>query len=517
MRVCAALRVGLLGYGLGWGQDAVPAKSFPAPAASGEQGPVGTLKVSTRIVVLDVVVTDRKGSLVDGLGRDDFTIVEDNVPQTLRSFEGTGAHRMPAGVEVQSAADLSRIGDAPVTVLVLDELNTRFEDMATVRGVMVKFLEAQPAVLRQPTVLLAATDTRFLQMHDYTQNRDELVAAVKHRMPAIPTKRMAGKNGGAGVERMAQSLASLEQIAQASSGTPGRKNVIWMGNGFPSSNSVGLDETTAATIRSAVKQCTDMLLAARITMYTINPTPNSTVTIDYQTVDDLNSAETESGGDPYAGGVQFSTFAPATGGRAFTSRNDIGNEIGEGIAQGANPYTLSYAPTNKADMDQKYRVVRVVMKDPNLRATTRHGYYPPTAATGNVAATEGPKQAKAQLTLDISSAVKSAISYNGLEVQAVKAEGGYSISVKGAGMQWRAVDGKTEQTEATVIAAWYDGKGKLLGHAGKELTAQRGVAAPGEKASFTLPVSGVGREAQRVRIVVRDAANGRMGTVDLRP
>ena len=61
------------------------------------------------------------------------------------------------------------------------------------------------------------------------------------------------------------------------------------------------------------------------------------------------------------------------------------------------------------------------MKDPNLRATTRNGYYPPTAATQNIAATEAPKQAMAQVQLDISSAVNSAISYNGLEVKAARA------------------------------------------------------------------------------------------------
>jgi len=133
----------------------------PAPAA-----PVGgltTLKISTRIVVLDVVVTDKKGKLVTtGLGKDDFTIVEDRAPQTILSFEQPAAHALPVGVEVKSADDLKRIGDAPVTVLVLDELNTRFEDMVYSRNAMVKYLQAQPPVLKQPTVLLLATNTRFL-------------------------------------------------------------------------------------------------------------------------------------------------------------------------------------------------------------------------------------------------------------------------------------------------------------------------------------------------------------------
>ena len=99
--------------------------------------------------------------------------------------------------------------------------------------------------------------------------------------------------------------------------------MIWVGNGFPSADLVGVDPKTAATIEAAVRQCTDMLLAARITMYTINPTMNSTVSVDVETPEDLTSAQTDNGGELYSGTIQFSTFAPATGGRSFLSRNDI--------------------------------------------------------------------------------------------------------------------------------------------------------------------------------------------------
>ena len=491
--------------------------SLSAQVAPQETTP---LKLSTRIVVLDAVVTDKKGNLVTtGLTRDDFTVVEDRLPQTIRSFDAPAAHAMPPEVEVKSAADLKRIGDAPVTLLVLDELNSRFEDMAFSRQAMVKYLQSQPVVLKQPTVLLLASNTRFQQLHDYTQNRDELIAQVKHHMPEYPSKMMAGRGGPAAVERMAQSLASLEQIAQASSGTPGRKNVIWVGAGFPSADLVGLDDKTAATISAAVRQCTDQLLAARITMYTINPMLNSTVTIDAETPDDLTMAQNENGGDPYSGSVEFSTFAPATGGRAFLSRNDLNNEIAEGIAQGNSYYTLSYVPSNRSDDAQKYRNILILMKDKNLHATTRNGYYPPTAATQNIALTESPRQAKSQLQMEISSAVNSAISYNGLDVRAVRAGEQYILRVKGNGLDWAPFDAVKSRTEVTVIAAWYTEKGKLLGHSGKELTALRPASTdptnPGE-AAFAMPAPATAN-ATRLRFVVRDAVNGRIGTVDLKP
>lgn len=490
---------------------------------------VATLKVNARIVVLDVTVTDKSGHLVDGLTQSDFTVLEDKVPQAIRSFEPPTAHAMPGAKSgqpidlVHSASDLPKIGAAPVTILVLDELNTRFEDMSFGRNQLVKYLQAQGPVLAQPTTLLYATNTRFVQLQDYTQNRDLLMNDVKKHMPEYPSKLVNGKQGPGAVERMAQTLASLEQLAQASAGTPGRKNIIWVGVGFPSADIVGLDATTAATIQAAIRRCTDMLLAARITLYSIDPTANTTTTLDVSTPDDLDNAEDENGGQPFSGAVQFSNFAPATGGRAFLSRNDINNEIAEGIAAGADYYTLSYSPTSTSQDAARYRNIRIVMKDPNLHATTRNGYYPETLAAASTPV-EPAKQERAQIQLDLSNAVNSTMSYNALKVTAVKtglANGadGFAITASNAdratAILWRAVQGgSAEQAEATVLAAWYGPQNKLLGHVVQELTAVR-PAGSNTDAVFHIAVPFAGAKPVRLRLVVRDASNGHMGTVDI--
>lgn len=498
-----------------------------APIAGGD---ISTLKVNARIVILDVNVTDRQGHLVNNLAQDAFTVLEDKVPQTIRSFEPPSAHEMPGGAPgqpvnlVHSAADLPRIGASPVTILVLDELNTRFEDMAFGRNQLLQFLQAQGPVLAQPTTVLYATSTRFVQLRDYTQDRDTLINDVRKHLPELPTKLATGKQGPGAVERMAQTLASLEQLAQATAGTPGRKNIIWVGVGFPSADVVGLDPTTAATIESAIQRCTDMLLAARITLYSIDPTANTTTTLDVATPDDLDNAEDENGGQPFGSLVRFSNFAPATGGRAFLSRNDIHNEIAEGIAAGADYYTLSYAPTSASEEAGKYRNIRIVMKDPNLHATTRNGYYPSLLAGVPPSAGETPKQQRDQIQLDLSNAVNSTMSYNALKLSANKrSEGGsesYAITVSGdnpaTAISWRlAPDGKTAQAEATVMAAWYGPQNKLIGHAGQELTATR-PAGSNADAVFQLAVPLGAAKPVRLRLVVRDATNGHMGTLDIR-
>ncbi len=466
--------------------------------------------------MLDIVVTDKQGkSIQRTLRPEDFNVLEDGVSQRISSFEAPAEHRI-SGAEhpvVKSADDLKNIGQSPVDVVVLDELNTRVEDMAYARWMLLKYLQSQPPVLRQPLLLLAATNTAFPQLHDWTQNRDEIIATIKKHVPQYPWRMMnSGSTVGQSVERMARVLMALQQIAQSSTGTPGRKNLIWVGNGFPSANLDGIPPDQGDTIKAAVRLVTARLLAARITMYTIDPKPTSSATVDIQTPDDLGM----SSGDLLSGDVSFTDLAPATGGIAFTGRNDLNNLIQKGIDQGSDYYTLSYSPANKSDDEEKFRKIRVQMKDPNLHAITRDGYFPVSDAKLNpvIDTTIKPEQMRRVLQLDLSSALSSTISYNGLDVTAEKGTGSdWTIHVKGKGIGWSDPADGMRHAEATVAAGWYDAKGKLIGHVAREETESR--VSDSLVETFTLPVN-MPPSVVRLRFVVRDAFNGHIGTFDVR-
>ena len=71
---------------------AVPSEtaSSPIPAASSAaatNNPAATIKVNTRLVQFDVVVTDSQGRPVKDLTAADFTVLQDGQPQTVRAFE----------------------------------------------------------------------------------------------------------------------------------------------------------------------------------------------------------------------------------------------------------------------------------------------------------------------------------------------------------------------------------------------------------------------------------------------
>lgn len=61
------------------------AQSPGTPPPSDTQ--ISTLQMSTRVVLLDVAVTDTRGTPIRGLTRSDFHILDNKLPQTLSTFE----------------------------------------------------------------------------------------------------------------------------------------------------------------------------------------------------------------------------------------------------------------------------------------------------------------------------------------------------------------------------------------------------------------------------------------------
>ncbi len=489
-----------------------------------QSGRAPDFSITSRLVVLDVVVTDKAGNVVTGLERKNFTVYEDSTPQTILSFESPAQHELPADVKIDSTAELKKAPQAPVTILVLDELNTNFQDMSYARYELKKYLLAQPAELPEPTTLLAATNTKFEVIEDYTRDRQALIDALDKHVAQYPWRLMqSGKGGPGAAERLAMSLGSLEQIAQASAGHPGRKNLIWVGRGFPAVNTNESTDKEAAVIQNAVEQVIDELRDTRITLTELDPTIDATDTVEIETPDDLDAAEDENGNDPFPGDVNFRLLAPATGGRVYFSRNDVDAELASIIRDGNNYYTLSYSPTNRNDTAQPYRRIRVTVDRPGLTATTRNGYYIDTARPAPPATAEQAKDLRARLAFDLGSAVNSNIVYTGLPATVSRASGAansFTVRVDASSLDWRQMPGGSEQAEVTLLAASFNKQNKILAHTIEERTArfdstQRFGAQPAW-VSFTIAAA-IPATAVRVRFVVRDAATGKMGTVDLDP
>jgi len=214
---------------------ATTSRAQQTPTVQTSQQP-GTysLQVNSQIVVLDVVVNNKKGEPVSSLTRDDFKVYENKVPQTILSFEPAikPAANVAAPVAITSTAELDRQEpNAPVSIIVLDEVTTKFEDEAFARYSLKKYLNGQSDTLQQPTMLIAVNFRNIMVLRDYTTSRKEILDALDKHFAGYNWKAI---NGAWTAEQLNAAFASLIGVARATAGHPGHKNMIWVGRGFPS-------------------------------------------------------------------------------------------------------------------------------------------------------------------------------------------------------------------------------------------------------------------------------------------
>src|SRR5579863_5454027 len=125
---------------------------------------------------------------------------------------------------------ITRLATLPVTIIVLDLLNSSFEDFAYIRDEVCRFLDTQPAQLKAPAEVFVIGNESLELLQGDTRNKDDLLYALNHLPAALPYKEM---NGSFGWERFVQSVDALQQIALQNKGVPRRKNILWVGHGGP--------------------------------------------------------------------------------------------------------------------------------------------------------------------------------------------------------------------------------------------------------------------------------------------
>jgi VWFA-related protein len=475
-----------------------------------------SLQVQSRLVVLDVVVTDRGGAIKSDLKAEDFHISEDGIEQKIVNFEIPSAHIIPTKNDlISSTADLDkRAPQSPVNIVVLDELNTTFQDMAFARFALKNYLDSQVGAVQAPTMLIAVSFDKFTVLHDYTQDRTAVLSALDHHLAAYPWNLQRGEGK---VRTMVLSLGAIEQVAQATAGHPGHKNLIWVGKGFPGIDLVSpsLNASAVAGITGAMKDAVNMLRDSRITLYTVDPTLLTAalaVTTDADSVAGAADVPGAPPPDPFGKDTSFETLARTTGGKSFYSRNDVDREIGESVRDGENYYTIAYRPTSSSDESKPFRTIRVTLAKPGLHAAYREGYFnqKPVAAT----------KPGTRIEYDMDAAIESPLVYTGLSVHAEQkpgALGTYIVDVPEEELVWSA-DGGGESAKLQLIAAVLDKKGRILLRDTQDTTEHRRLSPLGNRgaglAMLEIRVS-FPKGAIRVRFVLRGLANGLMGTADV--
>ena len=467
-----------------------------------------TIKVTSALVFLDVTVVDKKGRpVVGGLTKDDFTITEDKIPQAIFSFETPEVHVMGTGGE-----DENPNGQPPKTIFVLDLANSSFEDFAYIRYEVQQFLKAQPTRLASPTEMLVLGNESLEMLQSFTRSRTDLLDALKHLPAALPYKKT---NGAFGWERFGQSLDALDQIALQNRGVPGRKNIVWVGHGGPNAylDPVVFSGKFVGELKQYVHSTTNMLVDARVSLFVIYPglpvrgnvTPFSAMQAGIDIAD-----------DPFAGDINFGLLANETGGKLFYNRNNVDMEIKESEQMGSQYYTLTYQP-QRVDPDGKFRRVRVTLRNPDLRAVTKAGYYAPDAH-----ALIDPRQ---QQMIKLVEAVQSTVPFDSLNVtlsgvvrhpDTRMAE--FTVELKSKNLTFEPSDDEKGVAQLIVAAASLNQYGNIMASRTQTVTLIAHSLDPAqlpEVASRFPLMLRVPRKTRRVRVIIQAADGGRLGSAEI--
>lgn len=506
---------------------------------AGAQKPSGktaapAIKVTTSLVVLSVVVTDKSGKPVTNLDRESFTVLENGEKQAIDAFETPAS--LPTATEETEGAATSGAAPAravaanvaqPRTILVLDELNTISEDTMFAVKKMQSYLHAQPAKLKQPTAVYLLTKRGLETFAESTRDREALVARLKTNFIELPPHYLESGGAQGGADRLVASLMALGEIALANAEQKGRKNVIWIGNGIPILSGSYISREDHAKFDTWLHSTANWLEETQTTVYTVDPrgvevSPATVTTGGYVMEGGIPSAIV--GPDLTSSELVFESIAPESGGAILRHRNDIDVAIAAAVNDGSSYYTLSYYPTDH-NWDGKFRKIQVkvegVEEAGGLVARTQSGYY---------AYPNGFQSGDEQIDFALSRAVTSTVPFKSITFTAtgeriaaaaqknVKTQlpaARLILAIERDGLSWTPQPNGEQRAEVTLVTSQLSSSGRVLGYKVREvevmLTKTQG---PNEPVKLAVRMN-VPAKTERIRLVLRDATSGRLGTVDL--
>jgi VWFA-related protein len=355
----------------------------PPPKPAGTEGRIR----------LDVVVTGKQGGPVSGLQLNDFAVFDDKMAQTILSFRAVDGTVQTADTQVQ-------------VILLLDLVNSSFEQASYAQQQIAKFLRQSGGRLRYPTsIAVFSGEGLRIQPRPSTDGNDmaeELIRTTTASRTIGP-----GSSGAGEIGRFQSSVRTLALIAENEGKLPGRKILIWTGPGWPMLAGPQYSSSSQDRKRyfDAIVDISTRLREARIALYGISTT-NLTKggasagmpTPDALTISSAETAPQPSRSGPSisgaldsssykefvravkspqhadAGNLALQVFAVQSGGRVLEPSNDLASQIGNCLEDLSAFYSISFNPAQAKNADE-YHDLKVQIARPGLTARANTGFY----------------------------------------------------------------------------------------------------------------------------------------------
>ena len=354
------------------------AAALAAPARAQDEGqrPSGEFREELDVteVLLDVLVTDKQGNVIIGLGPDDFIVEEagERVPVADVSFYSNRRLAGPAPEALAGELEIETLPEDRYFILLFEDQRQKQAD-TTVELVKQSLDAARRAkewvneeLLPNDWVAVASYDFKLKLQSDFSRDRKALTQAIegairgKDSGKTWPSRTEAAEAAAgpslaahlpAGDELRKESLRiydAIELLAGAAGTIRGRKNLLLFTTGFGQINSVGQYLEDPRYYPPMMEALNDNNVAA----YTIDLTPN---TVSHVMSDAMNQLAEETGGEYYFNFVNFLT--PLTQ-----------------IADENNGYYLLAYQSQHPRGESGYQKVRVRTANPQFQVKTREGY-----------------------------------------------------------------------------------------------------------------------------------------------
>jgi VWFA-related protein len=331
------------------------APSAPAPAGAGTLG--GNIH-------LDIVVTDHSGKAVPGLTASDFTVLDNNQPSRILSFQAYDAPANPPAHAVQ-------------VVILFDTVNTDFNTVSYTRQQVSNYLRRNGGHLPQPVTLAWLTNTAIEPQGPPSLDGNALATALDAAQGRLRTVTNAAGFYGA-VERFELSARVLEALLRNEMKFPGRKMIIWAGPGWPmlDNPTINISNKGQKAMFGEIVELSTMLREAQVDLYSVSQGTATNDTFLYESFLKGVKKSTQAS-TPNLG---LKVLAIQSGGLVLPPTNDVASSIDTCIHDAATYYSVTFAPP-PADGPDEYHKLDVHVDKPGLTARTNTGYYnqPPAA------------------------------------------------------------------------------------------------------------------------------------------
>jgi len=382
------------------------AQNAPQPPQSQQpQQPQYRVHVTSELVLVNVVVRDKKGNLVRDLKKDDFTLLEDGKRQNISTFDFENVDELATA----GAAEATVSGAAPDTALLRSAADKPSALNARDRRLMLLFFDfsgmdpeqidrsvdaakkfvqtrMQPADL----IALVSLATNMRIDLDFTDDKAKVLSALTSYTSgqgqgfdngATGSSEGAAETSGAftaddtdyNTFNADRKLLALQSIMQTLGKISQKKAIIYFSNGI-SQNGVDNQSALRAATASAVK--------ANVSIYPVDirglqafpPGGEAQIASLHgqsayngaAVLNDLNSnASTQE---------TLSTLASDTGGKAFFDSNDFSAVFSQVQKDSSAYYVLGFTSSN-ALKDGRFRHLKVQLNRQDLKLDYRSGYY----------------------------------------------------------------------------------------------------------------------------------------------